>query len=711
MRGLTWEDERYVRTYTRDTPDWMLLSWRAQGLYHSIRRKADRAGIIQLGRIGRRGVAPLVNGAFEADDVLEALDELERDGWVEIVGERMIIPEFIESEEALASPLARQRAHRERARDLARSATAPAPESSRPVTAPPEQPRDQTSRPVTPTRKRSRPDPSGHGAIQNVTPSDPFRAVPEDLTRSAAAALDHSKPGARGTPRKDPHPPAIAPTTPMPASPEKLAMFAHYGIAHDLPGETPEQSATRRKAQLVAVLDAEMAKIPLATTPDPGSSGGEGGDEQDGDDDPDPPSQRRADDPPAALTASAATPEPTAAPGLAPLPAGALAPVLAPGMPLPPFVAVAGETWPPPDGWIAPPGTPFRSTCGYCDAGRRYPEHLLCTCQLGVFEGARRAKVAAMEAEEARDRARAEARQKRRVGAPLFGAETPDEAAALAAPSTTPLGKLGLAALLPPPGYGAIIPDDPAALILATLARQPEPIRHLADEGIAGRLAGLVMGTKATVAQIEDAIRTGSAKLPANLGNVRADDPQGLDRVQRWIAGCLKGCRNQGPGRAAPHDPSEALTVVTRRILARFTTAYAEQEGIDYLAGEDDPAHAEVIAAHVKRQVEAAAAKAGTAPDAGLGGAILDQLFETWFGSRHGEQTGYALAQLAGALRREPARWAFRPPPPDPYEGQRFGPAPPVLPRKEIVPVYVCKPQNGGGPVIDIFTKKKQVSG
>ena len=35
---MRWEDERYVRIYTRDTPSWMLLSWDAQALFLQLLR-------------------------------------------------------------------------------------------------------------------------------------------------------------------------------------------------------------------------------------------------------------------------------------------------------------------------------------------------------------------------------------------------------------------------------------------------------------------------------------------------------------------------------------------------------------------------------------------------------------------------------------------------------------------------------------------------
>ena len=47
---MRWEDENYVRLYTRDTTDWKLLSWEARALFVLLMRKLDRAGILELGR-------------------------------------------------------------------------------------------------------------------------------------------------------------------------------------------------------------------------------------------------------------------------------------------------------------------------------------------------------------------------------------------------------------------------------------------------------------------------------------------------------------------------------------------------------------------------------------------------------------------------------------------------------------------------------------
>lgn len=119
--SLRWEDERYVRLYTRDTVDWLGLSFEAQGLLALILRKVDRAGILQLGRHGKRGVAIALGHAGRWKVIEAALEELLQDGCVEVQGSILIFRNYMEAQEAAQSDRARQREHRARARECARA--------------------------------------------------------------------------------------------------------------------------------------------------------------------------------------------------------------------------------------------------------------------------------------------------------------------------------------------------------------------------------------------------------------------------------------------------------------------------------------------------------------------------------------------------------------------------------------------------------------
>lgn len=119
MRDLNWSDESYVRIYTRDTIGWNLLPWETQGLFALLKRKVDRAGVLQLGRHGLRGVSALIGGPGSWDTIEPHLDALLADGWFELHGEGddayLFIPGHMEAEEAHSSSAARMRKSRERA--------------------------------------------------------------------------------------------------------------------------------------------------------------------------------------------------------------------------------------------------------------------------------------------------------------------------------------------------------------------------------------------------------------------------------------------------------------------------------------------------------------------------------------------------------------------------------------------------------------------
>lgn len=111
---MRWEDERYVKLYTRNLPEWNALSWQARGLFCLLLREVDRAGILPLGKLGRKGIAVTVRAAWV--EIQSALSELESDGCLQIKGDRLLIPGFMAAQEARQSDRARQQKSRELAR-------------------------------------------------------------------------------------------------------------------------------------------------------------------------------------------------------------------------------------------------------------------------------------------------------------------------------------------------------------------------------------------------------------------------------------------------------------------------------------------------------------------------------------------------------------------------------------------------------------------
>lgn len=181
---MRWEDERYVRTYTRDTAEWLALSWEARAVFLFALRKCDRAGIISVGKSGTRGLAGLLGMPPEV--VARALPELTGDGCLREADASYIIPNFLEAQESRSTDAQRKRDQRERdrARVLAQgigaspSAADKLAEMARSVT-----PRDEKSPAVTAEVTR------GHTASPAVTPSRavPSRAVPTRLAGAAPA--------------------------------------------------------------------------------------------------------------------------------------------------------------------------------------------------------------------------------------------------------------------------------------------------------------------------------------------------------------------------------------------------------------------------------------------------------------------------------------------------------------------------------------------
>ena len=113
---MNWSDERYVRVYTRDTMGAMRLGWDGRALFREILCKVDRAGILS-GYIDTDGLAALLR--MPAEVVSRSLPVLLRDGCISIVGEYLVVRNYIEAQEADSSSAQRQRDSRERSRAIA----------------------------------------------------------------------------------------------------------------------------------------------------------------------------------------------------------------------------------------------------------------------------------------------------------------------------------------------------------------------------------------------------------------------------------------------------------------------------------------------------------------------------------------------------------------------------------------------------------------
>ena len=164
---MRWPDERYVKVYTRDTPDWLALGWEARALFWELLRKADRAGLLEVGKSGNRGIAALTG--IPVDVVERTLSALIEDGCVEQRGPQLLIRNYIEAQNANQSDRARQQKAREAARDKAMREDAK-PSQNVTVTGYGVTKRDTKADFVTGTEKPVTPIPS------DPIPSDPIRS-------------------------------------------------------------------------------------------------------------------------------------------------------------------------------------------------------------------------------------------------------------------------------------------------------------------------------------------------------------------------------------------------------------------------------------------------------------------------------------------------------------------------------------------------------
>ena len=116
---MNWSDERYIRVFTRDSADWLALDWDGQAVLVQLLRRADRAGIVELGAAGLRALPAILGHRDRVQEVERGIEQLLSLGTVVLKDGLLVIPNFIRAQEDKVSDAARQRALRERRRDQA----------------------------------------------------------------------------------------------------------------------------------------------------------------------------------------------------------------------------------------------------------------------------------------------------------------------------------------------------------------------------------------------------------------------------------------------------------------------------------------------------------------------------------------------------------------------------------------------------------------
>lgn len=115
---MNFEDESYIRLYTRDTPTWLRLGFEGQAVLALLLRKVDRAGVLDGVDDAIADVA-LVLGA-PLPFVQAAMPRLLALGTVVHRLGRLILPRFVEAQSATKSDKTRARDSRARRRDFGR---------------------------------------------------------------------------------------------------------------------------------------------------------------------------------------------------------------------------------------------------------------------------------------------------------------------------------------------------------------------------------------------------------------------------------------------------------------------------------------------------------------------------------------------------------------------------------------------------------------
>lgn len=131
---MDFANESYVRLYTRDTMTWKRFNWQAKAVVPLLLRKLDRSGVLELaGLEPAEAVALAIELPLEV--VAEAMPVLFKLEVVEVHGDVLVEPKFIEAQECIKSDKLRAKEYRVRRRSQAMGEPSQnVTDESRPVT-------------------------------------------------------------------------------------------------------------------------------------------------------------------------------------------------------------------------------------------------------------------------------------------------------------------------------------------------------------------------------------------------------------------------------------------------------------------------------------------------------------------------------------------------------------------------------------------------
>lgn len=185
--ALDWANERWVRLYTRETPDQAAWDWQARALWPWLLARVDGAGVIETK--GAKGLAAIVRLPLEVVEL--GIAALIEDGCVVPMPRGYVIRNFIEAQTTKSSTNRRQAAVRELDRALTAIAAAAAGMTA--------------TANVAATTEESHAVTAGHTESRQVTPchSEPSRAEPK-ISLAPAGARDPGAPAPAPAPEPAP---------------------------------------------------------------------------------------------------------------------------------------------------------------------------------------------------------------------------------------------------------------------------------------------------------------------------------------------------------------------------------------------------------------------------------------------------------------------------------------------------------------------------
>ncbi len=169
---MRWEDEHYVKMYTRDSATWLMMPWQSRALLPLLMRKVDAAGLLPLGSDHVAALAALTG--TPCDFVSPGFEGLQKFGVISMHGNVLEVPNFVAAQEARKTAQLRKRDERERAKAAARAELIL-------------QPTEITQTAVTRSHTKSRGVTRRHSSSSSPTPSSSPERDPADAGHEKAS--------------------------------------------------------------------------------------------------------------------------------------------------------------------------------------------------------------------------------------------------------------------------------------------------------------------------------------------------------------------------------------------------------------------------------------------------------------------------------------------------------------------------------------------